>query len=199
MSSSAKRSSSRGLQRRSRTKFGQSCSKAGTVSLSPPRSGCVHSPYRGGSRCVQCFQDQPSGEYVEPPGCVVETREWYGSAPSVLLCNNGLHRNVPELASHWMNDDQRRRTCQQNSHVRWAIRLPLCQLGPPVSSENRFVLCPHFRSQGLHDVRVVLPRNGQRNGRSSGRDLKPATNTKSDLSSGDSMHRDHSQSHIVLQ
>jgi hypothetical protein len=49
---------------------------------------------------LRCSQHQPSGEYVEPPRCVVETREWYGSAPSVLLCNNGLHRHVPELASH---------------------------------------------------------------------------------------------------
>lgn len=49
---------------------------------------------------LRCSQQRPTGEYVEPPECVVETRECYASGPDVLLCNSGLHRHVPELFAY---------------------------------------------------------------------------------------------------
>ncbi|MCD4849676.1 DUF4238 domain-containing protein [Arthrobacter sp. AK01] len=49
---------------------------------------------------LRCSQRKPNGEYVEPPGCVVETKECYSNGPDVLLCDSGLHRHVPTLAEH---------------------------------------------------------------------------------------------------
>lgn len=49
---------------------------------------------------LRCSQYKPSGEYVEPPGCVVENKECYDTSPNIQLCSNGLHRPVPELTAH---------------------------------------------------------------------------------------------------
>lgn len=46
-------------------------------------------------RCSQHHQ----GQYIEPPGCVVENIECYDRTPNIMLCENGLHRPVPQLFS----------------------------------------------------------------------------------------------------
>lgn len=47
-------------------------------------------------RCSQFHE----GHYIEPPGCVVERSEFYSEAPSVALCDSGLHRAVPTLGQY---------------------------------------------------------------------------------------------------
>jgi hypothetical protein len=48
---------------------------------------------------LRCSQ-QHQGRYIERPGCVVEYVECYDRAPNIKLCENGLHRAVPDLASY---------------------------------------------------------------------------------------------------
>lgn len=46
---------------------------------------------------LRCSQRRPNGEYVKPPGCCVELSYTYAAGPDVALCDQGLHRPVPEM------------------------------------------------------------------------------------------------------
>ncbi|QGN58982.1 DUF4238 domain-containing protein [Nostocoides sp. HKS02] len=56
-------------------------------------------PRRAQAR-LRCSQWSPQGEYVPPPGCVVEWTDGYGATPDVQLCDQGWHRNAPGMLDY---------------------------------------------------------------------------------------------------
>ena len=49
---------------------------------------------------LRCSERSPTGEFIPPPGCCVESSTWYGSGPDVVLCSRGLHLPAPEMWEH---------------------------------------------------------------------------------------------------
>jgi hypothetical protein len=46
---------------------------------------------------LRCSQWTPRGTYVEPPGCRVEQADGFSAGPDVVLCDQGLHIDAPEM------------------------------------------------------------------------------------------------------
>lgn len=49
---------------------------------------------------VRCSPFTPDGEYVDPPGCCVETSETYADSPDVAVCRSGLHVPAPDMHTY---------------------------------------------------------------------------------------------------
>lgn len=50
---------------------------------------------------LRCPDHDPNGGRIQPPGCCVESRETFAIGPDVVLCEQGLHVDAPDM---WLHD-----------------------------------------------------------------------------------------------